>query len=145
MDALTPMVAPTGIARARLHRVTFVLAGLYNIAWGLYAAADPDWLFRFAGMEPQRHPQIFACLGMVIGLYGLVYLEVARRPAHGFALAAVGLLGKVLGPIGMAQLVFTGVWPPKAVVLCLTNDLVWWVPFGIYLWDAWPGYRATFR
>ncbi|MDP2310947.1 MAG: hypothetical protein Q8P18_33315 [Pseudomonadota bacterium] len=132
------------IRRERLHRATFVLAGIYNIGWGLYAAADPDWLFRFADMEPQRHPQIFACLGMVIGLYGLAYFEVARRPAHGFALAAIGLLGKLLGPIGMVQLVATGVWPPKAMVLCLTNDLVWWVPFAIYLWDAWPAWRRTF-
>jgi len=131
--------------RARLHRVTFVLAGVYNGLWGLYAAYDPDWLFRFAGMEPLRHPQIFACLGMVIGLYGLIYLEVARRPAHGFALAAVGLLGKVLGPIGMAQLVWSGTWPPAAAVLCLTNDVIWWVPFGLYLRDAWPAWRETFR
>lgn len=131
--------------RARLHRVTFLLAGVYNGLWGIYAAYDPDWLFRFAVMEPMRHPQIFACLGMVIGLYGLVYLEVARRPAHGFALAAVGLLGKLLGPIGMVQLVWSGTWPPAAAVLCLTNDVIWWVPFGLYLKDAWPAWRETFR
>jgi len=23
-------------------------------------------------------------------------------------------------------------------VLCLTNDLIWWVPFSLYLYDAWP-------
>lgn len=133
------------IPRARLHRVTFTLAGVYNLAWGAYAGLDPDWLFQFAGMEPQRHPQIFACLGMVIGIYGLLYLEVARRPAHGFALAAIGLLGKVLGPIGMAELVLSGTWPARAAVLCVTNDLVWWAPFALYLRDAWPAWRATFR
>jgi hypothetical protein len=58
-------------------------------------------------------------------------------------LAAVGLLGKVLGPIGLAVLIGTGVWPPRTVVLCLTNDFVWWVPFGLYLRDAWPFYRRT--
>jgi hypothetical protein len=133
------------IARAGLHRVTFALAGLYNLAWGAYAALDPDWLFRFAGMEPQRHPQIFACLGMVIGVYGLAYLEVARRPADGFAFAAIGLLGKVLGPIGLAWLLATGAWPPRTLALCLTNDLVWWIPFAVYLRDSWPRYRETWR
>jgi hypothetical protein len=62
--------------------------------------ARPQWLFELAGMPPANHPQVFACLGMVIGLYGVVYVEVARRPEEGFVLAAVGLTGKVLGPAG---------------------------------------------
>jgi len=88
------------IPRRRLHRAVFVTAGLYNIGWGLFSALDPQWLFRFAKMPLSNTPQIFACLGMVIGLYGLLYLEVARVPERGWLLAAVGLAGKVLGPIG---------------------------------------------
>jgi hypothetical protein len=130
------------IPRRRFHRVVFVLAGLYNIAWGLYSALDPQWLFRFTGMPLMVHPEIFACLGMVIGLYGVLYLEVARRPEHGFLLAAVGFTGKVLGPIGLIQLLASGAWPPSAIVLSLTNDFVWLVPFALYLWDAWPGFRS---
>jgi hypothetical protein len=83
------------IPRRRWHRTLFSIAGVYNILWGLYAAVDPQWLFRFAGMPPLNHPQIFACLGMVVGLYGLLYLEVARVPEKGWLLAAVGLLGKI--------------------------------------------------
>jgi hypothetical protein len=131
------------IARRRFHRGVFVAAGLYNIGWGLYAAWDPQWLFRFAGMPPLNYPEIFICLGMVIGLYGLLYLEVARVPERGWLLAAVGLLGKVLGPIGMAQLLWSGRWPLAAGILCVTNDFIWWVPFAIYLVDAWPGRWRT--
>lgn len=129
------------IARRRLHRAVFCAAGAYNIAWGLYSALDPQWLFRFAGMEPQNYPQIFACLGMVVGLYGVVYLEVARAPERGWLLAAVGLTGKVLGPVGLAPLIWSGEWPASTAVLCLTNDLVWWLPFALYLRDAWPEFR----
>lgn len=129
------------IPRRRWHRIAFCAAGVYNILWGLYAAVDPQWLFRFAGLPLQNHPQIFACLGMVVGLYGLIYLEVARVPERGWLLAAVGLLGKVLGPIGLAGLILTGQWPFATIVLCLTNDLIWWIPFGLYLMDAWPFFR----
>ncbi|HLJ93526.1 MAG TPA: hypothetical protein VKU02_10090 [Gemmataceae bacterium] len=52
----------------------------------------PQWLLRFAGMPLQNYPEIFACLGMVVGLYGVLYLEVARVPERGWLLAAVGLL-----------------------------------------------------
>jgi len=132
------------IPRRRFHRVVFVLAALYNPLWGLYAAIDPGWLFRFAGMPPLNHPGIFACLGMVVGVYGILYAEVARVPERGFLLAAVGMLGKVLGPIGLAVLIARGEWPLRSAVLCLTNDLVWWVPFALYLHDAWPYYRREF-
>ena len=122
--------------RRRFHRIVFLIAGAYNLAWGAYSALDPQWLFRFAGMPLSNYPEIFACLGMVVGIYGFLYWEVARVPERGFLIAAVGLLGKVLGPIGLIQLMAGGAWPLKSAVLCLTNDFIWWVPFAIYLRDA---------
>jgi hypothetical protein len=136
------VTTPARIRRRGLHRAVFAVAGAYNLAWGAYAMFDPQWLFRVAGMQPLNHPAIFACLGMVVGVYGFLYLEVARVPERGFAIAAVGLLGKLLGPIGLARLIASGEWPVETVVLCLTNDLVWWIPFALYLRDAWPFYVA---
>lgn len=133
---------PGLIARRGWHRAVFVAAGVYNIGWGIWSALDPQWLFRFAGMPMANHPEIFACLGMVVGLYGILYFEVARVPERGWLLAAVGLLGKILGPIGAGVLIWQGTWPMQAGILCLTNDLIWWIPFGLYLYDAWP---AVFR
>jgi hypothetical protein len=130
------------IPRRRFHRSVFIAAGLYNMGWGLWSISDPQWLFRFTGMPLANDPAIFACLGMVIGLYGILYLEVARVPERGWLIAAVGLLGKTLGPIGMVRLIMTGAWPQSAFVLCLTNDVIWWIPFGLYLRDAWPAFRA---
>ena len=96
-------------------------------------------------MEPMRYPAVFACLGMVIGLYGVVYAEVARRPERGFLLAAVGMAGKILGPAGWLVLFLRGEWPLTSLALIVTNDLVWWVPFAIYLRDGWPFYLADLR
>ena len=133
------------IKRRRFHRVVFCAAGVYNICWGLYSAIDPQWLFRFAGMPLQNYPQIFACLGMVVGVYGILYWEVARVPERGWLIAAVGFLGKVLGPIGLARLIWSGAWPPATLLLSLTNDFIWWIPFSLYLYDAWPFFRRDFK
>lgn len=127
--------------RRRFYQILFLLAGVYNIGWGLFVALNPNWLFRFAGMEPINYPDVFACLGMVVGLYGIVYLEIARRPERGFLLAAVGLIGKILGPIGLFLLIAQGTWKPATIVMCLTNDFVWWLPFALYLWDSWAFYK----
>jgi hypothetical protein len=45
---------------------------------------DPQWFFRLTGLPLSNTSQIFATLGMVLGLYGLLYLEVGRRPEHGW-------------------------------------------------------------
>lgn len=122
--------------RRRFHQAVFLAAGIYNLAWGAYSVLDPQWLFRFARMTPINYPEIFACLAMVIGLYGLLYFRVARQPERGFEIAAVGLAGKILGPIGLAFLIWRGLWPLRSLVLCLTNDFIWWIPFALYLRDA---------
>ncbi|MET7950792.1 hypothetical protein [Micromonospora sp. NPDC005324] len=131
--------------RRRLHRATFIAAGIYNIVWGCYAVLDPQWFFRLTGLPLSNPPQIFACLGMVLGLYGVLYLEVARTPEHGWPVAAVGLTGKILGPLGLSWLLVTGAWPISTVVIIATNDLIWWLPFSRYLVDAWPDFRASWR
>ncbi len=108
-------------------------------------SVDPQWLFRFARMPESNYPEVFACLAMVVGLYGVVYLEIARRPERGFMLALVGFVGKILGPIGAVCYIADGKWQPAAIVMNVTNDFMWLIPFAIYLWDAWPFYQADLR
>jgi len=131
------------IARRKIHRITFILAGGYNLAWGLYSSLYPQWLFEYSEMPLANYPEIFMCLAMVVGIYGLLYFEVARVPEKGWLIAAVGLLGKLLGPLGAFYLIFSGTWPAKAFVLILTNDLVWWIPFSLYLYDSYRYHRRV--
>ena len=133
----------TMMRRKNVHRAVFITAGLYNMIWGIWSVSDPQWFFRFTGMPMANYPAIFACLGMVVGLYGILYLEVARRPERGWMIAAVGLIGKFLGPVGMVWLIRTGAWPTSALALCVTNDFIWWIPFAVYLHDAWPAFRQA--
>jgi hypothetical protein len=38
--------------------------------------------------------------------------------------------------------IWRGSWPLSALILCFTNDFIWWIPFALYLYDAWPMFRA---
>lgn len=129
------MSAPRASLRRR-HQLTFLAAGAWNLAWGLRTALQPETFYRTAGLPPAGRPEVAACLGMVVGLYGVLYLDVARRPDRGGPIAAVGLAGKVLGPAGLALAVAQGRWPARAFLLTVGNDLVWWWPFARYLHDV---------
>ena len=140
------IVQAMALARISPNVLTFmglVINVVAAILFGYGDAENQARLFRYAGLPLQNYPEVFACLGMVVGLYGIIYFEVARVPERGWLLAAVGLIGKVLGPIGLTRLIGSGAWPASTIVLCLTNDLVWWIPFALYLYDAWPAFRRT--
>ena len=122
----------TGPFADRLFRITFALAGIYNLAFGLWAAVWPLAFFHLFEIAPPRYQNIWACLGMVVGVYGLLYWYAAWKLEAGWPIIAVGLLGKVVGPIGMAMS-FSEEWPLRLGMLCLYNDLIWWLPFGLFL------------
>jgi hypothetical protein len=122
----------TGLFAERLFRITFALAGCYNLAFGLWAGFWPHAFFNLFQIAPPRYPGIWACLGMVVGVYGLLYLYAAWRLESAWPIIAVGLLGKMLGPIGMLMS-FDADWPRRLGMLCIYNDLIWWLPFGLFL------------
>ena len=116
----------------RLFRISFVVAGAYNLAFGLWAGFWPLQFFEWLELEAPRYPQIWACLGMVVGIYGLLYWYAAWRLDRGRVIIGIGLLGKVLGPIGMVVSLGDH-WPDRVGLLCVYNDLIWWLPFSLYL------------
>jgi hypothetical protein len=115
-------------------RLALILAGLYNLSWGALVVLFPLAPFRWAGMASPNYPQIWQCLGMVVGVYGVAYLIAATAPARHWAVVFVGLLGKILGPIGMVWSLAQATLPHAAALLCVFNDLIWWLPFGLILW-----------
>lgn len=130
------VVRPNEIAdafRARLYRIVFLLAGCYNLAFGLWAGLRPRAFFNLIEIEPPRYPALWACLGMVVGVYGFLYLHAAWRLERARPIIAIGLLGKILGPIGAAVTAGTGELPPRILSLLVLNDVIWWLPFAMFL------------
>lgn len=132
-------------ATPRWMRWVLIAAGVYNLAWGAAVIAAPLALFQWAGMEPPRYPQIWQCVGMIVGVYGIGYLVAARSPYRHWPIVLVGLLGKVLGPIGFLQAVMSGALPWAWGATILTNDLIWWIPFASILYGAFRFHTAPPR
>jgi peroxiredoxin len=111
-------------------------AAIYNILCGAFVVLFPTLPFRLAGMQLPNYPAIVQCLGMVIGVYGVGYALAARNPVERWPLVLVGLLGKVLGPVGFVYAAWTGELPWQVGLMIVTNDLVWWLPFTAILLHA---------
>jgi hypothetical protein len=113
------------------------LAAAYNMVWGGIVVLAPLVPFRWAGMEPPRYPEIWQCVGMIVGVYGVGYAVAARDPLRHWPIVLVGLLGKILGPIGFLGAAIGGRLPWLAGWTIVTNDLIWWIPFTAILVRAW--------
>jgi hypothetical protein len=75
----------------------------YNFLWGAWAVLFPNAYFDWAGMQRPIYPEIWQCVGMLVGVYGVGYAIAAFDPFRHWPIVLVGLMGKVLGPIGFAQ------------------------------------------
>ena len=112
-------------------------AGIYNLAWGALIIAFPNLLFDLCGIARLNYPEIWQCVGMIVGVYGIGYIAAAGDSRTHWPIVLVGLLGKIFGPIGFAFALLKGTFPPVFGLTILTNDLIWWVPFSLILWDGW--------
>jgi hypothetical protein len=117
-------------------RAVLRAAGLYNLAWGLLVVSFPLVPFQWARMAPPRYPELWQCLGMIVGVYGLGYLIAAASPHRYWPLVLVGLLGKVFGLVGFLLAALSGRLPWVAGWTIVSNDLVWSVPFGLILYQV---------
>lgn len=113
-----------------------VAAGVYNLLWGAATIAFPHFLFDVSGIDRLNYPEIWQCVGMIVGVYGIGYLIAAGDSRTHWPIVLVGLLGKVFGPIGFVVALARGTFPPLFGLTILTNDLIWWIPFAMILWDA---------
>jgi small multidrug resistance pump len=123
----------------KIASVVLRLAGLYNVAWGALVVLFPALFFDWAGLPRPNYLEIWQCVGMIVGVYGLGYWWAASAPSVHWPIVAVGLLGKIFGPIGFVRAYLDGVFNLKFATIIVFNDLIWLVPF------LWVLYQAYWR
>ncbi|MCS7469245.1 AhpC/TSA family protein [Stieleria sp. ICT_E10.1] len=130
--------------------MTYVLlaAAIYNLAWGGWVGLRPMDLFDLTGIDRPLYPGIWQCVGMIVGVYGVGYAIAATDPYRHWPIVLVGFLGKTFGPIGMAYqwLVLAPGTPGRLPLqwgwVNVTNDLIWWLPFAVILYQSFKFWNA---
>lgn len=121
---------------SRWKKSILTAAGVYNLLWGAVAVAFPLAAFSWLGMPAPNYPELWQCIGMIVGVYGLGYLIAASDPNRHWPIVLVGLLGKIFGPIGFLQAALADRLPWSMGWMIAANDLVWWIPFALILKGA---------
>lgn len=122
-----------------------VAAGIYNILWGAVAVVAPALMFDWLGATRPNYPELWQCIGMIVGVYGIGYAIASTDPLRHWPVVLVGFLGKVLGPFGMARAIADGRFPIGFAWISLANDLIWWIPFALILREALLGQAGKQR
>lgn len=125
------------------HRMRIILrlAAIYNIIWGAFVILFPQAYFNMADMATLNHPMVWQGMGMVVGVYGLGYWWASFDPYRHWPVIAVGFLGKIFGPMGFFINYFSGEVPFGFIYTLITNDFIWWIPFGWILYRVWVNQR----
>ena len=98
------------------------MAALFDVYWGgkLLFRDEPLWPF-----------------GLLAMLMGVGFLLAGFQPRRHWGVVFVGLLGKVLGPIGYFLAASAEGLPWSGGWAVFFYGLVWWVPFALILRKAW--------
>ena len=117
-------------------RRTLKTAAVYNVSWGALVVLWPGAYFDLLGLAQPLYPLLWQCIGMLVGVFGVGYFIAAHDPGRHWPIILVGLLGKLLGPLGFLFAVWTGKLPLAFGWVIITNDLIWWLPFAAILYYA---------
>ncbi len=126
----------------------FFAAAIYNFLWGSLNIIAPRLLFNLIGMQPPIQLALWQVVGMFVLVYAPAYWWASRFPYRHRHFILIGLLGKLLGPLGFLWAVISGTLPINFGWIILTNDLVWWPAFFLFLRDvrrAQGGWSALIR
>jgi len=115
------------------YSITLLAAALYNFLWGSYVILFPELSFTILGVSPPKYKELWQCIGMIVGVYGIGYYIAAFNPRKHWPIVLVGFLGKVFGPIGFIGALIQKIFPLSFGLNIIFNDLIWWIPFFLTL------------
>ena len=96
--------------------MTLIAAAIYNIVWGAWVVFFPEAIFQWSGLSPPLYPQIWQCVGMIVGVYGIGYAISARSPLQHWPIVLVGLLERLLGQLASYRRRPVGTYPGHLVL-----------------------------
>ncbi|TVR81438.1 MAG: hypothetical protein EA412_03055 [Chitinophagaceae bacterium] len=110
-------------------KAVLVVAGVYNIIWGVIVILFPNLMFSLSSMDVPLYPQLWQTIGMLSVVFGIGYLIASTKPFTHWPIVFIGFLSKFLSAIGFLYAASTHQLPWTFGIINIFNDLVWLIPF----------------
>jgi small multidrug resistance pump len=114
-------------------RYVLWFAGAYNVLLGLNMVARPEGGFEPLGLSPPDLLLFVQLVGLMVGVFGIGYLMVARWPLENRGVLLLGIIGKALVAVLGLAYVALGKVPPIYLLVVLFSDVIYLAPFAVIL------------
>lgn len=132
VGSVSDLTVSRGTSGPRWARICLLSAALQCLVWGPFIILAPAAsALAYGFSRPIADEFLWQGMGLVILLYGLGYAVAAFDPCRHYAVVLVGLLAKILGPVGMAWAVGQGQVSSNVLWLIPIHDMIWWWPFAV--------------
>ncbi|MEO5716226.1 MAG: AhpC/TSA family protein [Luteolibacter sp.] len=115
-------------------RKVLLAAGIYHLAFAIWAILWPCVWFDMIGMEHPNHPLLWQGVGLVMGVFGVSLILSAKNPIQHWLIVLTGLGKFTLGIIGFGMALYHREIPLRSIWIMGADDLIWWTPFAAILW-----------
>ena len=113
-----------------------LMAGVYNLAWGIFICNFPDAYYNWLIGANNRESQLVVYQGAGIIVFGLIYILACLYPIRFWYLILLGLLSKMFGAVGVYFFITDKSLTNHFIFHLLVNDLVWVIPLAMITFRA---------
>ena len=117
-------------------KATLLISGIYGILWGLSVVIFPNFWFSLSGLELPKYLQLWQAYGLFTACLGLGYVIAYSNPLRHWPLVLIGLITKIIIPFAATYYYFFGNLTGEAFRMSFINDVLWWIPFSLILYNA---------
>jgi len=114
-------------------RFLLYFAGIYNLLAGLNMVVFYHEALRFLEIPKPQILLFLQLVGILVALFGVGYLMVARNPVENRNVLLLGFLSKLLGSVLGIGYVALGKLPITFLVLLFFADMIYLPPFFVIL------------
>ncbi len=118
-------------------------AGIYNILWGTIALIKPNYFLTQLHMSFANSEMISKATGVLEIVFGLAYILASQKPFKHWLIIFVGFVVKFIISFSFLFYLYQQVAPEQMLVLIMANDIIWLLPFGAILFQAFNHYQST--
>ncbi|HQV78669.1 MAG TPA: SelL-related redox protein [Chitinophagales bacterium] len=112
------------------------IAGIYHILWGISVLFFPCFWFDLCSLSHPNYIHLWQLIGGYEIIFGIGFLMIAPNPLRHWRLLLLSFIAKLAIVVGFTYFYHLGEEPFIVFNMILTNHLLWLIPFGIILYNA---------